>query len=145
MFPGDSPETPAESFVETSTPLTDLHASPQCPSLLEVLSRIGDKWSLCAIGQLYQGPLRFNKLKRSIDGVSQRMLTLTLRNLERDGLVQRTVYPTNPPSVEYQLTELGHTLIGPVKGIFDWAQSHRTDIQQARERFDAQNPEMAQR
>ncbi|GEM46330.1 winged helix-turn-helix transcriptional regulator [Deinococcus cellulosilyticus] len=129
MFPGDTPETPSNPC-----------EAPRCPTLLEVLTRIGDKWSLCVIGRLYQGPMRFNALKRSIGGVSQRMLTLTLRGLERDGLIQRTVYPTNPPSVEYQLTELGHTLIGPVKAIFDWAEGHRLDIQQARMQFDAQQP-----
>ena len=133
MFPGDIPEPPA-------TPCE----APQCPTLLEVLTRIGDKWSLCVIGRLYQGPMRFNMLKRSIGGVSQRMLTLTLRGLERDGLIQRTVYPTNPPSVEYQLTALGHTLIDPVKAIFDWADTHRMDIQQARVQFDAQQPGVLQ-
>jgi DNA-binding HxlR family transcriptional regulator len=105
--------------------------------LRNVLARVGDKWSLCVVGALYGGPVRFNVLKRRVAGVSQRMLTLTLRGLERDGLVSRTVYPSNPPSVEYALTEMGRTLLEPVLALVRWSQQHLDEIAQARERFDA--------
>ncbi|WP_161881526.1 winged helix-turn-helix transcriptional regulator [Deinococcus alpinitundrae] len=104
----------------------------------EVLSRVGDKWSLCVVGNLYSGSVRFNELKRRIPGVSQRMLTLTLRGLERDGLVKRTVYPTNPPSVEYALTEMGRTLIEPVRALINWSEANVSQIEGARQRFDSQ-------
>ncbi len=103
----------------------------------EILSRVGDKWSILVIMLLSQRPWRFNELKRSIDGLSQRMLTLTLRNLERDGLVTRTVFPTVPPSVEYALTPLGESLCGPVGALGRWAQENSPRIDSARERFDA--------
>lgn len=103
----------------------------------EVLSRVGDKWSLYVVGNLYSGSVRFNELKRCIPGVSQRMLTLTLRGLERDGLVTRTVYPTNPPSVDYALTDLGRTLIEPVRALVNWSEANVSQIEAARERFDS--------
>ncbi|WZB70225.1 helix-turn-helix domain-containing protein [Achromobacter xylosoxidans] len=81
-----------------------------CKAVLETLSRIGDKWSVLTIMQLADGPRRFNEIRRMTSGISQRMLTLTLRHLERDGLVTRTVYPTVPPRVEYELTSMGHSL-----------------------------------
>jgi DNA-binding HxlR family transcriptional regulator len=84
-------------------------------------------------------PRRFNELRRTIEGISQRMLTLTLRGLERDGLVTRTVHPTIPPRVEYALTRLGKTLLEPVLGLAAWAERHRTEIQRARDRFDARS------
>jgi DNA-binding HxlR family transcriptional regulator len=102
----------------------------------EILDRIGDKWSVYVVAMLRDGPLRFSQLKRTIDGISQRMLTLTLRGLERDGLVTRTVYPTVPPSVEYALTPLGRTLLEPIMGLVAWAERNRGRISQARERFD---------
>ena len=108
-----------------------------CLAAREVLDLVGDKWSLLAMALLGQGPLRFSELKRAVDGVSQRMLTLTLRKLERDGLVTRTVTPTRPPRVDYALTELGRTLLRPVRGLVRWAEVHRTAIQASRDRFDA--------
>jgi DNA-binding HxlR family transcriptional regulator len=107
-----------------------------CVAVREVLDRVGDKWSLFAMTLLGSGPMRFSELKRAIEGISQRMLTLTLRTLERDGLVSRTVTPTRPPRVDYALTDLGRTLLVPVSGLVRWAEEHRTEIQAARNRFD---------
>lgn len=103
----------------------------------EVLNRVGDKWSVLVIVLLEKGPKRFSELRRMVDGVSQRMLTLTLKGLERDGLVSRTVYPTVPPKVEYQLTHLGRTLAQPICGLAKWAGQNREKIQAAREKYDA--------
>ncbi|HEY7957447.1 MAG TPA: helix-turn-helix domain-containing protein [Polyangia bacterium] len=102
----------------------------------EILDRVGDKWSVYIVAMLSGGPLRFSELRRRIEGISQRMLTLTLRSLERDGLVTRTVHPTVPPSVEYALTRLGRTLIAPVMALVAWAEKNKTRIQQARNAFD---------
>ncbi|NUO77127.1 MAG: helix-turn-helix transcriptional regulator [Lysobacter sp.] len=112
-------------------------AYSECRVVLDVLDRIGDKWTVMAVGALADGPMRFNAILRSIEGVSHRMLTLTLRGLERDGLVHRTVYPTVPPKVEYELTALGHSLIEPLQALAGWAMRHRVEIEAARERFDA--------
>jgi DNA-binding HxlR family transcriptional regulator len=103
----------------------------------DVLSRIGDKWTVYVVRYLSDGPMRFNEIKRAIDGISQRMLTLTLRGLERDGLVTRTIYPTIPPRVEYDLTELGRTLIVPLQSVGEWAIEHRPAVEKAREAFDS--------
>src|SRR5215475_10091782 len=92
--------------------------SHDCKAVSGILSRVGDKWSVLIIMRLGEGPRRFNEIKRMIGGISQRMLTLTLRNLERDGLVTRTIYPTIPPRVEYGLTELGRTLRGPIDALW---------------------------
>jgi len=113
-----------------------LHSSEECVSIDEVLNRVGDKWSLQVISQLGAGTLRFTELKRSVAGISQRMLTLTLRQLERDGLVERTVYPTVPPKVEYKLSDFGRTILVPVTDLANWALTYRLDIQAAREAFD---------
>jgi DNA-binding HxlR family transcriptional regulator len=110
-----------------------------CPAVREVLNRVGDKWSVLIVGLLADGPKRFSELRRTIEGISQRMLTLTLRGLERDGLVIRTVYPTVPPRVEYQLTELGRTLRKPIQSLAKWAQENRERIQQSRNRYDARS------
>jgi DNA-binding HxlR family transcriptional regulator len=107
-----------------------------CLAVRDVLNRVGDKWSVLVIAVLGEGPKRFNELKRMIEGISQRMLTLTLRGLERDGLVRRTVYATVPPRVEYILTPLGRTLLEPVTALGKWAQRHSRDMQRAREAFD---------
>jgi len=107
-----------------------------CPAVREVLNRVGDKWSVFVVMLLSEGPRRFNELRRTIEGISQRMLTLTLRGLERDGLVTRTVYATIPPRVDYALTPLGRTLIEPVVALARWAEKHRFEIQDARARFD---------
>jgi len=107
-----------------------------CRATREILDRIGDKWSLYIIASLAKGTMRFNELRRGIDGISQRMLTLTLRGLERDGLVSRTIYPTIPPRVDYALTELGHTLLVPVMALVSWADNNQLAIKEAHERFD---------
>jgi DNA-binding HxlR family transcriptional regulator len=107
-----------------------------CPAIREVLNRVGDKWSVQVIAGLGEGPARFSELKNAIEGVSQRMLTLTLRGLERDGLVARKVFAEVPPRVEYALTELGRTLLVPIRGLAEWAHEHRTSIQDARARYE---------
>lgn len=107
-----------------------------CRATREILDRIGDKWSLYIVVMLAGGVLRFNELKRSIDGISQRMLTLTLRGLERDGLITRTMYPTIPPRVDYELTAMGRTLLEPVMALVKWADNNQIAIAQAHERFD---------
>ncbi|NVJ22422.1 MULTISPECIES: winged helix-turn-helix transcriptional regulator [Myxococcus] len=106
-----------------------------CVATREILSLIGDKWSVMVIVNLGDGAVRFSELKRAIEGISQRMLTLTLRGLESDGLVSRTVFPTTPPRVDYALTKLGRTLLEPVTELAIWAQRHRPEIQRAREAF----------
>lgn len=112
-----------------------------CVAVREVLNRVGDKWSVLIVQLLADGPKRFSELRRTIEGISQRMLTLTLKGLERDGLVTRTVYPTVPLRVEYQLTELGRTLRKPIQSLAKWAQENREGIQQARNQYDAKLPE----
>jgi DNA-binding HxlR family transcriptional regulator len=107
----------------------------------EILSRVGDKWSVQVVVQLGTGPKRFNELRRIVGGISQRMLTLTLRGLERDGLVTRTVYPTVPPRVDYQLTGLGCSLLKTVRGLGQWAIQNRDEILEARRRFDSGDTE----
>ena len=107
-----------------------------CQASRQILDRIGDKWSIYIVAMLASGPRRFNELRREIDGISQRMLTLTLRGLERDGLVSRTMYPTIPPRVDYELTELGGTLLEPVKALIDWANHNQPVIAAARQRYD---------
>jgi DNA-binding HxlR family transcriptional regulator len=107
-----------------------------CIAVREVLKLVGDKWSVLVVAILGKGPLRFSELRRTIEGISQRMLTLTLRGLERDGLLTRTVTPTIPPRVDYELTNLGRTLLEPVSALATWAERHRPTIQAARDRFD---------
>lgn len=111
--------------------------SENCQAVSAVLSRVGDKWSVLVVSILGRGSMRFNELKRAVDGVSQRMLTLTLRTLERDGLVMRTVYPSVPPRVEYELTALGRSLLQPVSALAAWAIEHRGAIDSAQRKFDA--------
>lgn len=118
----------------------DMHQQETCVAVRDVLSRVGDKWSVLVVSMLSDRPLRFNELRRSIEGISQRMLTLTLRGLERDGLVTRTVTPSVPPRVDYELTELGRTLLDPVQALAAWAGDHRGEIARARERFDRKDP-----
>ena len=107
-----------------------------CRAVSDVLARVGDKWSVLVVTLLGQGPRRFNELRRAIGGISQRMLTLTLRGLERDGLVTRTVFPTIPPRVDYALTPLGRDLLQPVSALGAWAIRNQPKIARARERFD---------
>jgi DNA-binding HxlR family transcriptional regulator len=106
----------------------------------DVLDRVGDKWSVIVIYQLAAGPRRFTELKRDVEGISQRMLTVTLRGLERDGLLTRTVYPVVPPRVDYQLTPLGETLLDSVSQLMGWTLDHLADIDQARKDYDARAP-----
>ncbi|MCP3799106.1 helix-turn-helix transcriptional regulator [Allokutzneria sp. A3M-2-11 16] len=108
-----------------------------CRKVLQVLSRIGDKWTLLVIGTLRDGTMRFGELHRQVTGISQRMLTLTLRQLERDGLVSRSVHPTVPPKVEYTLTELGRTLLGTALQLAEWAADHIGEIETNRRDYDA--------
>jgi DNA-binding HxlR family transcriptional regulator len=99
----------------------------------EILERIGDKWSLLVIGNLYGGPMRFTALHHVADGISQRMLTLTLRHLQRDGLITRTVYAEVPPRVEYELTDLGRSLTVPVRALVDWAADNAGQVREHRD------------
>ncbi|WP_026460612.1 winged helix-turn-helix transcriptional regulator [Schaalia suimastitidis] len=103
-----------------------------CPTR-RLLDRIGDRWTVLVIGSLEEGPRRFGELKKAVDGISQKMLTQTLRGLEEDGLVTRTVTPQIPPRVDYELTELGRTLIEPLAGLESWARTHMQEVLQARE------------
>src|SRR6266481_5428937 len=116
---------------------SNLHVPEDCLAVSEVLDRVGDKWSVLVVATLGDGPKRFNELRRAIASISQRMLTLTLRGLERDGLVTRTVFPTIPPRVDYELTELGCSLLTPVNALGTWARQNKQTIQQARAQFDA--------
>ena len=117
-------------------PLSASHRASACQAVAPVLARVGDKWSVLIVRALGAGPRRFNELKRDIGTISQRMLSLTLRGLERDGLVTRTVSPTVPPRVDYALTGLGRSLWGPVEALGAWAQHHHPEIAAAQRRFD---------
>lgn len=116
------------------------HPTHECLKVSRVLSRIGDKWTVLVIMLLRAGPRRFGELKRGIEGISQRMLALTLRNLERDGLVGRTVTPSIPPRVDYELTDLGHSLAEPVRALGTWAFAHLARIDAAQSDYDAAQP-----
>lgn len=113
-------------------PVTD-HTG--CRAVADTLSRIGDKWTVLVVGALSKGPLRYNELNRAIDGISQRMLTLTLKGLEQDGLVTRTLYPTIPPRVEYALTDMGRTLIDPLEELYQWARANLPRMAEAQIRY----------
>ena len=106
----------------------------------EVLQRVGDKWSMLVIDLLGQGTMRFTELHRSIDGITARMLTVTLRGLERDGIVTRTIHPVIPPRVEYALTPMGRTLLDTIGKLVAWADSHVPEIEAARAAYDARHP-----
>jgi DNA-binding HxlR family transcriptional regulator len=114
-------------------------SSPICRTISTLLSRIGDKWTVLVVSTLAEGPRRFNELRRDIPTVSQRMLTLTLRNLERDGLVSRTVTPSIPPRVDYELTELGHSLQKPITELAQWALDNVEAIHGAQALFDGEH------
>jgi DNA-binding HxlR family transcriptional regulator len=124
----------------TAAPETCEHtgsaAGAQACTVRQVLDRVGSKWSIAIIVEASRGPVRFTELERNIEGISRRMLTLTLRNLERDGLLTRTVYPTVPPKVEYAATEMAHELYETLVTLTDWAERHRATIADARERYD---------
>jgi len=111
-------------------------ASEDCRNLSSILARVGDKWTVLIVVLLGDGPKRFNEIKRMVGGISQRMLTFTLRGLERDGLVTRTVFPTTPPRVEYELTKLGSTLWKAVEPLSSWARTHLSEILTSRKQFD---------
>jgi DNA-binding HxlR family transcriptional regulator len=115
------------------------HLPTDCRAVSDVLARVGDKWSVLVVTRLGERAMRFNELRRSIGGISQRMLTLTLRGLERDGLITRTVFPTIPPRVDYALTPLGRDLLKPVSALGAWAIQNQPKIARARERFDGRN------
>jgi DNA-binding HxlR family transcriptional regulator len=132
MFPGNA-ELP------TALPSAgERETSSTCIVVREILDRVGDKWSVLVISLLGGGGQRFSELRRAIDGISQRMLTLTLRQLERDGLVSRTVYATVPPRVDYALTPLGESVLEPIMALTRWAAEHGTDIARARVEYDAE-------
>lgn len=118
-------------------------AARVCTAMADILNRIGDKWSVMIVGYLRRKTMRFNELRHAIGGISQRMLTLTLRNLERDGLVTRTVYPEIPPRVEYALTDLGQTLTDPLNALWEWAAEHQDEVKQARAAYDREHAEKA--
>lgn len=129
MVPGNSRVTLQASASEGGGPAS-------CP-VRDVIDRVGDKWSVLLVVQLRHGPVRFSALLRGTDGISRRMLTRTLRLLERDGLVGRTVVPTTPPQVSYALTPLGLSLVGPLDALSAWAMDHRDAVQAARDEFDS--------
>ena len=129
--------TPRRKQEGTKLIPSNLHVPEDCRAVSEVLARVGDKWTILVVGELGNGPKRFNEIRRALGSISQRMLTLTLRGLERDGLVTRTVFPTIPPRVDYELTKLGRSLLEPVSGIGLWARQNRERIEDARRRFDA--------
>ncbi|MBB3990760.1 winged helix-turn-helix transcriptional regulator [Croceicoccus naphthovorans] len=119
---------------------TDLiEAFGACAAVTDMLSRVGDKWSMQVVMKLGEQPRRFNELRRAVDGISQRMLTRTLRNLERDGLISRTVTPTVPPRVDYALTGMGHSLAEPVRRLSHWVLENRMEIEAARAEYDRQD------
>ena len=118
---------------------TNTHVTGDCRAVSDVLARIGDKWSVLIVSRLGARSMRFNEIRRDIGNISQRMLTLTLRGLERDGLVLRTVFATIPPRVDYALTPLGRSLLVPVRALGEWAIRHHTEIADARTVFDSQN------
>lgn len=121
------------SFARLSARVCD---ESNCQPVREILDRVGDKWSLYIIATLNEGPLRFSELKRRVDGISQRMLTLTLRSLERDGLLKRTVHGTTPLRVDYELTAVGGSLLQPVGELLTWALANRQRIEKTRAAFD---------
>jgi DNA-binding HxlR family transcriptional regulator len=114
-------------------------ASDDCRNVSSILARVGDKWSVLIVVLLGDGPKRFNEIKRMVGGISQRMLTFTLRGLERDGLVTRTVFPTTPQRVDYELTKLGGTLWKAVEPLGSWARTHVSEILASREQFDQED------
>lgn len=125
----ETEETPQEGTEMTPS---HTHVTEDCRAVSELLQRIGDKWSILVVGRLGNGPMRFNELRHVIGGISQKMLTTTLRNLEQDGFVTRTAFATIPPRVEYELTPLGRELLAPVNALGDWARENLDRIKAAR-------------
>lgn len=134
----------ARNEVKTKATITEksekriFHNNDECP-IRNVVSQIGDKWSMLVLFALVDGPDRFNALKSRVVGISQRMLTQTLRDLEREGYVNRTVYPEVPVKVEYELTTLGRDLVRPLYQLVSWAETHHDDIKQSRNAYDNRN------
>ncbi|WBP90548.1 winged helix-turn-helix transcriptional regulator [Kitasatospora cathayae] len=125
--------------VTTPRPVVWCDEGVDC-GIRDLLNRLGDRWSVLAVVELAQGVRRFRELQRALPGISQRMLTLTVRRLERDGLVSRTVHPTVPPQVEYELTPLGHSLTHLVRAMVDWSYDHHDAIVTSRQEWDEANP-----
>ncbi|WP_240320809.1 winged helix-turn-helix transcriptional regulator [Sphingomonas crusticola] len=134
MSPAHTDVTFANAPLEAMAP-----HNVRCRSITPILQRIGDKWSILIVMMLARGPQRFNELKRLVEGISQRMLTLNLRGLEREGLISRTIYPTIPPKVEYALTDLGESLRAHVIALGQWAEQNFDAIEAARHEFDARD------
>ena len=132
--------TPRDALSDSTALVAQWADSEHCRVVRETFDRVGDKWSLLVIVILAQGPQRFTALKAGAVGISQRMLTLTLRKPERDGLVDRTVFAVIPPRVEYELSPLGRTLIAPVTALADWAVTHHDAIKGSQVRYDADRP-----
>jgi DNA-binding HxlR family transcriptional regulator len=133
--------SPSNKNVSVRKPkVAPVYTAQSCEGVRRILSRVGDKWSVLVVVILQGGSLRFSELRRSIEGISQRMLTLTLRELERDGLVTRTVEPIVPPRVHYALTSLGETLLTPVSALTLWAQTHQAAIARAQAVYDQKAP-----
>ena len=124
----------------TGRAVTPVEATQAC-QLRDLLDRLADKWSLLVVELLGDGTRRFTELKREIDGISQRMLTLTLRRLERDGMVRRTVHPVVPPRVDYDLTPLGGSLLEAIGPLVGWTRAHREEVVAARAAYDAAQPD----
>ena len=125
-------------MVDTNTAVRAPEASnphEACKAAVDTLARISDKWTVTVVGALSEGPIRYSEIRHRIEGISQRMLTLTLKGLEQDGLVTRTMYPTIPPRVDYELTELGRKLIVPLRALAEWARENRPAMLAAREAF----------
>lgn len=124
---------------------TYIHNTEDCRAVSEILQRVGDKWTVLVVSKLGQGTMRFNELRNAIGGISQKMLTTTLRGLERDGFVTRTVFPTIPPRVDYALTPLGEELLVPVHALGEWAKINTARVNAARAEFDACCPERSKK
>jgi DNA-binding HxlR family transcriptional regulator len=141
----ETASTPTQEGTFSSAGHTDVpgiegpyeHSASGCRAVNDILARVGDKWTMQVVMSLSAGPVRFNALRRAIDGISQRMLTRTLRGLERDGLVERAVTPSVPPRVDYSLTPLGASLRDPVRVLGTWAMTNKEQVDAARSRFDA--------
>ena len=114
-----------------------IHRGEDCRAVSDILQRVGDKWTVLVVGKLGEGQMRFNELRTAVGGISQKMLTTTLRGLERDGFVTRTVFPTIPPRVDYELTDLGYELLEQVYRLGEWARKNPARVNAARARFDA--------
>jgi len=132
---------PAHPDVTCGQAVARFEVSDACRPVNAILSRIGDKWSVLVVSYLGNGTMRFSELRRAIDGISQKMLTTTLRGLERDGYVTRAVTPTIPPRVDYALTDLGRELLVPLRALGEWAVANRERVEAPQARFDAENVE----